>query len=70
MNKLKEGYLSYNWDDLLVKEVNQAIRVYNDGESYLDYLSINQLLFLVDRHGYKSVQDRLKETNKLEDFYK
>ena len=70
MNKLKEGYLSYNWDDLLVKEVNQAIRLYNDGESYLDYLSINQLLFLVDKHGYKSVQDRLKETNRLEDFYK
>lgn len=70
MSKLKEGYLSYNWDELLVKEVNQAIRLYNDGESYLDTLSTNQLLFLVDTHGYKSVQDRLKETNRLEDFYK
>lgn len=67
MNKLKEGYIGYDWDDLLVKEVNQANRLYNDGKSYLDTLTDMQLYFLIDKHGYKAVQDRLWSIIRLDE---
>lgn len=51
--------LRMEWGELLVKDIHQANRVYNDSGRYLDDLTGGQLQFLVDKHGTQPVVDRL-----------
>lgn len=67
MYKLTVEDLRMDWDGLKVKEVHQANSIFNASECYLDDLTIEQLQFLVDKHGHKVVIDRLSGNDRLDE---